>query len=358
MEIIKLTNEKYKDWDAFCLDSDNAWFRSTTGWLEYTLNYKPEFKPESKSFMVVENKEIIAVCPLILENINGVNEFSYGGYYNPAPIFKNSLSKKYKDKLMKFVFDEIDSLAKENEVKRIRLRLPALNKSFVEKKEIAYNFLLKFSYIDNSYNTQIIDLKKSIENLRREVRHGHDSDIDRASKVLTVEVFDKKNVTEKIFSQYAALHHEAAGRETRPKKTFDLMLDMIKDGNAFLVGAKKGGNFVGFAHFLLYKDNIYYSSGCNDPEYDNFPVAHFIQWSAIEWMNSRGYKFYEIGWRNTGPTLWDFPDKKQIAIGRFKRGFGGFTAPLFMGEKYFDKEYFKKIYAERVDKFSDSIGLI
>jgi len=306
--------------------------------------------------MVTEDKEIIAICPLILENINGVYEFSYGGYYNPTPVFKNILSKKHKEKLIKFVFNEIDSLAKENKVKRARFRFPTLDKSFIERKEIKHNFLLKFGYIDNSYNTQVIDLRKSIEDLRREVRHGHDSDIDRANKILTGIIFDKKNITEEIFWQYVTLHHKAAGRETRPKKTFGLMFKMIKENNAFLVGAKKRDNFIGFAHFLLYKDNVYYSSGCNDPEYGNFPVAHFIQWKAIEWMNGKGYKFYEIGWRNTSPTLWDFPDQKQIAIGRFKRGFGGFMAPLFMGEKYFDKDYFRQIYKERINKFFDNIG--
>jgi len=356
MEKIELTKEKYNDWDDFCFTSDRTWYRSTSKWLEYTLNYKPEYKPKSKSFFITENKEIVAICPLILENIDGINEFSYGGYFNPVPVIKSKITKKFEEKIMKYIFEEIDNLAKEYNVKRARFRFPVLDKAFIEKKEIKYNFLIKFGYIENSYNSQVIDLKKPIDGLRQEVRHGHDSDIDRACKELTAGVFDKENISEEIFKQYISLHHKAAGRQTRPKITFDLMLEMIKEGNAFLVGAQRNGEFVGLAHFILYKNNIYYSSGCNDPEYNNFPVAHFIQWSAIEWMNSKGYDFYEIGWRNTGPTLWDFPDRKQIAIGRFKRGFGGFNVPIFQGEKYFDKEFFKKIYNERIDRFSESIN--
>jgi len=354
MEIKKLNPENYKEWDKFCLESDDAWFWNTSGWLEYTLNYKPEFKPESKSFIVINNQNIVAICPLILETYNNVKEFSYGGGFGPTPAFANNMAKKFKKKVTKLVFKEIERLANENNVKRTRLKFSILNKSFIETKQQKFNYLMKFGYLDNSINTLIIDLDKPLEDLRLNVRHGHDSDIDRASIFLKAEIFDKSNLTKKIFEEYVQLHHKAAGRVTRPKITFDLMYEWIKEGKGFLIGAKKEGKYVGFSYFNLFKNNVYYSSSCNDPD-ETLPVAHFIQWAAIKWMNEKKYRFYEVGWQVYKNSLTDFYSKKEVDIGRFKRGFGGFTVPLFMGEKYYDKEYFLKIYKDRIKHFADIV---
>ena len=132
------------------------------------------------------------------------------------------------------------------------------------------------------------------------------------------------------------------------------MHDLIERGNAFLIGAKRGNLFVGFSYFFLYKDNVYYGSSCNDPQARDIPIAHFIQWKAIEWMKKKKYNYYEIGWQEYSSTLSDAPSVKEINIGRFKRGFGGFTAPLFRGEKYYDKKFFQEVYQERIKNFAAS----
>ena len=72
-------------------------------------------------------------------------------------------------------------------------------------------------------------------------------------------------------------------------------------------------------------------------------------------MNEKKYHFYEIGWQEYSNTLAHFPSKKEVDIGRFKRGFGGFVVPLFIGEKFFDKDYFLKINKERIKKYVDEL---
>lgn len=353
MDVVKLTEEKYKEWDDFCMESDDAWFWQTSEWLEYTLNYKPLLKPESKSFMVFKNNQIVAICPLILENYENIKEFSFGGDHGPVPAFANSLTVKERHDVEKFVFEHIDNLAKENNVSRARFRFTILNKSFIEAQYLKFNFLMKFGYINNSLNTQIINIKQPIEKLKNGLRHGHRSDIDRANKILKSQVFDKKNITKEIFNSYSNLHSKAAGRITRPKKTFDIMYSLIEKRNAFLIGAKKDNIFVGFSYFFVYKNNVYYGSSCTDPISDKLPVSHFIQWAAIEEMQNKKFSFYEIGWQYFSNEIYDLPDKKQIDIAKFKRGFGGLTVPLFRGEKFYNKEYFLKTYRERINNFAD-----
>jgi len=356
MEIINLTENLYKQWDNFCLESDDAWFWHTSSWLKYILNYKPELRPVSKSFMVSKNKNIIAICPLILETNNGVKEFGYGGDYGQVPVFANFLTLKEKQKVEKFVFSQVDKLAIENEVKRASFRFPILSKSNLCGECQRFNYLMKFGYIDNTINTQVLDLKKPLDELRREVRHGHDSDIDRASKALRAEIFDQNNITDEIFEIYVDLHRIAAGRITRPKATFDLMYEFIKNGNGFLVGAKKNNEFVGFAFFSLFKGNVYYSSSANNHDVEKaIPISHFIQWNAIEYMKKKDCGFYESGWQKYSPTLANFCEVKEINISKFQRGFGGYTLPFFRGEKFYDKNYFLKIYNKRINQLAVSI---
>jgi hypothetical protein len=352
MELTTLTPKQYKEWDKFCLESDDAWFWHTSLWLEYTINYRPELQPESKSFIMSLNNKIVGICPLVLETHDTVKEFSFGGAYGPTPALQNGVTKKQRDKMGKQAYQEIDRLAQENKVKRVRLKCSILNKSFIEAPKQQYNYLMKFGYLDTSINTQILDLSKSLEELRRDIRHGHDADIDRSSKFLKAEIYDKTNITKEIFEEYIQMHHRAAGRITRPRITFDLMHDRIKHGEAFLIGATKEKKFVGFSYFNAYKNNVYYSSSCNEPG-ETLPVAHFIQWAAIQWMKENNIHFYEIGWQVYKNTMTDFYSKKEVHIGRFKRGFGGFTVPLFMAEKYYDKNYFLAMYKERIKQYTE-----
>lgn len=355
METVLLTKDAYKAWDEFCLESDDAWFWHTSKWMEYVLNFWPDSTSVSKSFFVMKNGRAAAICPLILEENNRVKEFSYLRSFGFLPALSNYLTKKEREQVMKFSFERIDFLARENGVKRTSMRCAVLNPSFIETREQSYNHTMRFGYLDNSLNTQVIDLRRPLDEVRRDVRHGHDADIDKASKVLRSEIFDHSNITKEVFDGYLSLHHGDKGRLKRKEITFDMMYGWIKENNAFLIGAKKEGKFVGFSYFYCFKNNVYYGSACNDPEAGNLPVAHFIQWSAIQWMHEKKFKFYETGWQYYANTLSDFPTKKEVDISRFKRGFGGRTAPLFRGEKYYDKDYFLEAHKERMQKYMDSM---
>ncbi|MEK7646869.1 MAG: hypothetical protein AAB378_00665 [Patescibacteria group bacterium] len=355
MEIVKLTQEKYKEWDAFCLESDDAWFWHTSKWLEYTLNFQVNNQSESRSFFLLKDGKMAAICPLILENNNGAMEFSYNHYYGPVPALANHLTRNERKAVLKEIFKYIDCLAKQNNVKRVMLRGAVLNPSLVEAREQPFNFLMQFGFIDASLNTQILDLRRSVDELRRGVRHGHDSDIDKASKILTAAVFDCSNITREVFDKYTDLHHKDPGRAKRKSITFDMMYDWIKDGDAFLIGAQKENKFIGFSYFFIFKNNVYYGSACNDSKAGNLPIAHFIQWEAIQWMCKQGIKFYEIGWQYYSDTLQNFPSDKEKYISQFKRGFGGISIPLFMGEKYYDKDYFLGTYDSRIKKYGDNL---
>ncbi|MDD5031511.1 MAG: GNAT family N-acetyltransferase [Patescibacteria group bacterium] len=357
-KIIKLTEDKNQDWDKFCLESRDAWFWQTSGWLEYILNYQPSLATENFSFFVLRGDKIRAIVPLTRETVRTdkgkVYEFSFGGRGIPAPALDNSLNRSDRELVYKLIFSEVDRLAVANGVKRAVFRQVPISDSFLNNK-FSFNYFLKYGFIDASLNTCLINLGKTEDELLHDLRRNHLRSIKKANN-LKIVIYNEKNITEEIFLAYKKMHYLAAGKQTRPDKTFNLMYEWARAGLGFLAVAEISGRPVGFEYYSVYKDNVYGFSAANDPEVEkDLPIRHALEWEAILWMKHQGFHFYEIGQQQYGPLLYDFPDQKKLNISHFKKGFGGFTAPLFIGEKYYDKQYFLKMYQERINKYADLI---
>jgi len=346
MKIDVLNNDKYRLWDQFCLESESAWFWHTTNWLDYCVEYgKARYNTRNLSFYLSDDVGIVAICPLLAENREGLVEFAAtgGGNYIAAPAFRNDLKEERLERIQKAVFSEIDRLAQEHKVKRALFRLVAL------LNNANYNWLLKQGYWDVSINSQVIDLSLEKNVLWNSVRKGHKYDINRGRKHYKINFFDKYNADKNIFDQYRLLHHKAAGRITRPVETFEMMYRWILAEEGMLCAVSWEDKYIGFSYISLYNKSAYYSSASDDPDFTNaVPISHIIQWSVIEWLKERGYRYYEIGSQQFGPLIYDKPSQKDINISLFKRGFGGKTVPLFRGEKFYDQQYKRSVFDKRV----------
>ena len=100
---------------------------------------------------------------------------------------------------------------------------------------------------------------------------------------MSAQVFDQTNITEAFFEAYRLLHHKAAGRVTRPLSTFRMMFEWIQRGLAVLSCAMLNEKPVGFALSSVYKDGAYYSSGCEDPEFNLLNSARFWNMNTEIW---------------------------------------------------------------------------
>jgi len=310
------------------------------------------------SFFVKENNQYVAVCPLILEDHGGIMKFSFSGFGIPAPALANGLLYKARKKTQDFIFEYIDSEAHLLNVQKALFRFSPLAPGFMEKEYPPSNYIMKYGYIDASFNTQILDITHSIEDIKYCVRKGHKFDINRASRVIDINIFDENTITREVYDLYCELHHKDAGRVTRPKITFDLMFDWIKTGKAALSGAKlKGENkFVGFAYFISYKKGIYYASACSDPAMQEIPIAHYILWESIKWFKNKGIKYFELGWQFYDSTFHYGASEKECSISKFKRGFGGEQIAQIVAEKYYDMETFQKEYTDRIENYRKYIS--
>jgi len=339
MDLCELTKELYSSWDEFCMKSDDAWFWHTTDWLDYSLALRPEHESKQMSFAVKNNNEIIAICPLIMNNLSGKNVFTYDNEVpGETPALKNTLPLRQKNKLYQVIFNHIDQLAKANNVHSCLMKINPIASAFtfLHGSRFQYNYLMRFGFFNTSLNTQIIDLSKSLEQLMFEMRESHRYDIKRGDAIYTTTIFDSNTITKEIFDQYREMHHKAAGRITRPLETFEMMYQMIKNKKAILCVTEHNQKTIGCAYVNTYKAGAFYSSSSDDPDVCTpVPVSHCIQWNIIKWLKNNGFVYYEIGLQQFSDQLYNHPSKKDISISKFKRGFGGMTMPRFSGERIY-----------------------
>lgn len=292
-----------------------------------------------KSFVYLIDNKPAACAFLPLLKINGVNSISFNGEYLDAPLADETV--------MKDVYLLIDEIAQQCSVEKIKFSLdPLMNYN--------YNYLQKFGYFDASILTYIIDLK--VHDLLKSCRKGHRCDIKKTlnDKNFKIIADDNKSCSKDRFDDYVKLHHKCAGRITRPQETFDWQFKKIKNGSAALFGLAYKNKMIAYSYFEFNNDKALYYSTSDDPDY-HFKTYHSLLFKAMEYLKEKGISFIDTSQPSCPSPQFDYyPDKKQLNIALFKRGFGGGYKINFRGIKYFSKEAFKNDAKNFIDNYSKS----
>lgn len=333
----------YRDWRKFVLANKISprYLPSYIDWI-LKIAYERASPVSDKSFIYFVNNEIAACVLLPLERIGGNMVASTGGDYIFAPLVPDHL-------LRKKVFSLIDGIAEENKVAKIMFSADTFDTG--ER----YNYLQKYGYLDASLLTYMIDLKTA-DDLLEACRKGHRQSIVKIldDKDFSVFIIDENNFSNDLFDEYITLHHKCSGKETRSRESFYMQLDRIKTGNAVLAGLKYKEKNVAFCYFDVHADKATYSSGADDPDYDQFFLYHPLLYKAMEYFKSRGVKYIDTNQPSSPSAQFDYyPDRKQLNIALFKRGFGGDFHSQFRGIKYFSKAAFE----EDADIFKAKYGV-
>jgi hypothetical protein len=287
--------------------------------------------------------------------VNAVSlEFSFGGGWLPSPVCIDGLSPRQEKEVQRFIFDRILFLAEEHEISRISFRsnpFAILGSS----PESVIPVAVHFGFSSCLLPTQVIDVRNNPEELLKAMRKGHRSDIKKAGSYLKGVACSRENASKDLFLSYRGLHEKAAGRQTRPEVTFEMMYKWIEDGYAALFGALLDGRPVSFAYVMLYKQCAYYGSACNNPEIGDLPLAHFIQWEILKWLHEAGFRYYEIGWQFYAATPFFPASAKEIAVSSFKRGFGGNAVPMVLSERFLSRSDFLYVSQDRIERFAETL---
>ena len=349
MDIV-FQRDKYSEWNEFIsMQKLNLW--------AYTREFQCQCgltKVKDLSFAVIENDQVLAICPLYVTCHEKINQFSDDSGYLRSPLASFILSEKKRGKVYDYIFTTIDTLAKDyNIAKAMFMFDPQPNYKY-------YNLFLKYNYINTSLLTQVIDLSKTAAELRKNLRKSFKSLINKGLKNYNYYIMTKDNADYDIHEQYRIIHIKAAGRETRPKETFDQQFDQLLAKQATLIGVLWNNNFVQFNYFNHFNGYVYYASAADDPDFSEgyeVPIGHAIIQYAINYFKEYNYNYFELGWQYYGNQLFDYPSEKEKMISYFKRGFGGSTYPLYRGIKYYDKSLLKidliknaNMYCEQFDE--------
>ena len=164
-------------------------------------------------------------------------------------------------------------------------------------------------------------------------------------------IWSGPNITAEIFSRYQETHRLDAGRVTRPQRTFDLMFESIKAGNAVLIEALNKDCGVGYVLIHYYKGNAFYSSACRHPDFRDQSLHHLLLWHGMNWLASQGVGRFEIGYQAFGHEIVNTPSLKEIQISHFKREFGGEIVRVPAGERFWSASHAEAVWKDRLEKW-------
>ena len=318
-------------WDAFCLAHPGAWFLWTSAYLDYQaargtreLSFgivddgleNMTFDPENGIFRAERTSRLVAICPLFLEEREGVRSFTMEGHPGLMPLGKiegENIIEATSDAfdLQVDLISRIDMLATQHGVRRVAFR----NSPFYN------NWITSRSWSDISWHTQILDLTQSEAALHAGIRKSYKALINQVARTHEI-VVDAKGDLLKAFKR---LHFGEAGRQTRPDRTWEIQREWCEAGNGLIVAAMRWNVAVACTYWILYKGCAYYASSASI----NPNVTHTLVWRAMLELKARGVKQLEMGWLD-----YDKSDKGQ-GIARFKAGFGGETVPVIAVERRF-----------------------
>lgn len=354
LEIRRYADIDSVQWNEFCYDSTTAWFQHTTFWIELILNMSFEKSSKNHSFGVYENNRLVAVVPLVRVSMHGGDKIVYSysmssGIPIPYPAFINYIGENLLKKAKKAIFEKIFSI---NNVDYMTFYVHPLTDT-VLNKEILTNPLPAFGFHDTTISTNILKLDKREEVLFRNIRKGHKSDIKTAIKNDNkVEFINSYNFDEGKFQIYRNIHFQAAGRQTRPDETWECMKNWVKDGYSMLGLLKKNDVYIAVAFINTYKYKAYYQSGATLPVYEGIKgIGTLLQWEIIKYLKMNGFTHYELGWNWYANISQEVADEKMLGISRFKAGFGADKYPLFRGEYFINKNYFKDVHKQRIEDY-------
>lgn len=174
------------------------------------------------------------------------------------------------------------------------------------------------------------ELSLPVAELRASYRKSYRALINQASRLWQAHVL--RDPVDSVWERFRQLHIRVSGRETRPKATWDVQLDAVRNGAAFLVYLlDEREDMVGGGLFHTSRDEGLYAVGAYDRTLFAKPVGHLVQHHAILEMKQRGLQWYRIGAR---PYPGDrvVASNKEMAIADFKQGFATHQALQLMLE--------------------------
>lgn len=177
--------------------------------------------------------------------------------------------------------------------------------------------LLPFATRHKHYVEGYVDLTESGPDFPSNLRKSHRHEIRKTEPRLDEVRTHYGEIDDAVFDAFQDLHLEAAGKVTRPKRSWDEQKFAIEERRASLTTVSFRSEIVGATFSWLASSSGLYGTGAYDrTKFSQISISHVSLFRAIEHARSVGARHYILG-----EVLITGGDVKQRNIANFKRGF-------------------------------------
>jgi len=154
-KIVPYSPEHRETWDAFCASSDDAWFWHTRDWSEWLCALLGDGVIADTSFMVREDKNILAIAPCMAYagRDNQPARLGSDGYPVPWPAFSPQLDQQKRLEAERMIIAEYQHVATRHGLGRIELFGVVLANSYRRSELPPVNFPLRYGYLERAVDT-------------------------------------------------------------------------------------------------------------------------------------------------------------------------------------------------------------
>lgn len=309
LSLIRREEVEPEAWDEFVSAHADGWFWHTSGWIDYQVLAKSG--RDASAAIVTDAGSIVGVVPLVVVGDAATMDGS------PEPLYADDVTA--------------------------RLSVLPLWRHAVASGVLAWETrsrpLPACAHHREASETRVLDVSRPESELWRGVRKSYHSLINKANREHVVEVHSATTWLP-IARTLSRLHATAAGRQTRPYATWELMERWARAGRALVVTATPPtveADVAAFIYVYAWKDWAYYGTGVSFAK----NVTHALQWAAIAALGARGVRNYELGYLPAEPS------EKDRGIQTFKAGFGGVDRPVRISNVEFDQADAEDVHALR-----------
>lgn len=142
----------------------------------------------------------------------------------------------------------------------------------------------------------IVDLQKSEDEQKKSMYHDVLKNVKRARRMGVI--IEEVDARDQIDSAYVVLKkvYKRVQVPLAPVSLFKAAFDVLYPRNMIkILTARVGGQIVGTAVRLLYKDTIFawYAGALRD--FSSFKAHDFLNWSVMDWGRENGFHYFDFG---------------------------------------------------------------
>jgi len=315
-------------WDRLAGGGLGGWWYQTRWWMDYLAARRPERDDQPLSFLVWQGTVPVAAVQVDEDRTTQAPKCAVGreGEACWSPVLSPTLERTARLAVLRFAWEHLDALARERAWVAGTWQVSPLSRGLGEYLPDFLASTTRAGYLDTSLCSQVLDLRVGPEELRRGMSKGHRAAVTAGRRRFRSQV--TTDAAEDHVDAYIALHRRLAGDQGRPLATYEMMRAWMADRHGALVTALLDDEPVGFVYLIVHQARALYMSTAVEESCDRLPIGHVLQDEATAWLGQQGVEVYELGIQPFGNLPYDHASPKERNIGLYKRGFGGYLAPL------------------------------